>query len=167
MNIKRAVWLLIFLVAFPGQASRVLAASAIAGDFCEIFSYETRRDCEPGEVYGGPNKVREHGGVCMVTRGSCELVGSYTDTIACRSGGTYVGPNRADLHGGTCLRLTRGNRRYLLESIYVQSERAKECDGIGIYAGPVDVGSHGGFCLYIYQRDEAGQKSKGNRNQNR
>ena len=130
------------------------AASAIAGNFCEIYGYDTRQSCDEGEIYGGPNQVREHGGVCLIARGGCDLVGSYTETIACRSGGTYVGPNRADLHGGTCLRLVRGQRRYRLESIYVQSERGKDCDGVGIYVGPNDVKSHGGFCLYVYQNEQ-------------
>ncbi len=148
------------------QVTNASAASAIAGEFCEIYGYDTRQGCDVGEVYGGPNKVGEHGGVCMISRGGCELVGSYTDTIACRGGGTYVGPNRADLHGGTCLRLTRGQRRYRLESIYVQSERAKECDGIGLYVGPNDVRSHGGYCLYIYQNDNRGRDRGGDNNRN-
>jgi hypothetical protein len=139
------------------------AASAIAGDFCEIYGYETKQGCDAGEVYGGPNAVKEHGGVCLIARGGCDLVGSYAETISCRSGGTYVGPNRADLHGGTCLRLTRGQSRYRLESIYVKSERAKGCDGEGVYVGPDDVESHGGYCLYIYQRDNRNPNQSGRR----
>ena len=161
-DIKQLSVLFVVFAALLGQAGSALAGSAIAGEFCEITSYETRRGCRPGEVYGGPNKVQEHGGVCMVARGGCELVGSYSDSTDCRSGSVYVGPNRADLHGGTCLRLTRGQRRYHLESTYVQSERAKECDGVGLYAGPVDVGSHGGYCLYVYQNDGKGKNTNRN-----